>query len=205
MEVESIMRSKGIFSAVLLVLLLTACSVRIGTKDKGEKYDRNTVVLNQDGSVSEYIRESFPDKYSVEDLIASMDQEIMAYNEATSPDSVTRQEPVVREGMIRLEMSYRTVGDYALFNEGRMEVKEYVPGDGTIPDGDKAIEAASGATVKTEDIRVEGARVCMMYCPYDLYVNGRILYYSDGIRLEGDNHVSMENVDRGYVIYELTK
>ena len=53
MEVESIMRSKGIFSAVLLVLLLTACSVRIGTKDKGEKYDRNTVVLNQDGSVSE--------------------------------------------------------------------------------------------------------------------------------------------------------
>lgn len=199
------MRSRVILVIAVVAMLVTACSVKTKAKEEKVRYDKNTVVFNEDGTVTEYVRETFPDKYDLKDFVAAMDSEIAAYNKATAADTVTHTEATAADGKISVDMTYRSVEDYALFNEVSVRVCDYVPAGEEIYETLSVVDASSGATMKTADITVSDAKACIFDTPYDICVNGKILYYSEGVLLEGDNHVSTQSGERWFIIYEVTK
>lgn len=189
----------AILFTILLCLLFTACSSR------ETSYETDSLLIKEDGSIKEYINEEFAeDTYDAEKLQEMLNSETEQYNAKNGVDSIKIGKFEVADNYAKIMIQYKRAADYEEFNQ----IPLYC---GTVASALQegytitldAVDAVEGSRVTAQSICNDRDRkICIIGFKYDIYVDGTILFYSDGMTLVDDNHVSMENVDTGYIVYE---
>ena len=103
-------------AAVLLCMLigLTGCKK---DNDSSSEPNTNTIILNEDGSFTGYVRQAFDESlYSFEMLQTMVNAEIDHYNTQLGSSAVSLLKCELEEGSIVLSISYATAEDYSRFN-----------------------------------------------------------------------------------------
>lgn len=163
---------KTVRMACLFLLTMTL----VGCTDKEDKYDDSYIRLHKDGSVTEYIEEDFDeDIYSKDDLVKMIETEMNAYNKRFPEKRIGLKSCKVSDDEIKVKMEYKSVQDYASFN---------------------------GVELFVSPSETDNTKTLTMGFPYDVYIDGKIISYSDGIRMIDKHRLSMDDVDSGYIIYE---
>lgn len=156
----------------LLTMTLVACT----GKGKGERDDDSYIRIHNDGSITEYIEEDFDeDVYSEKDLLTMLEDEMKSYNGSHQENRISLISCKVSDDEIRIKLSYKSAEDYASFNGVNLAV-----------------------SMNEED----GTNVLTIGFSYDIYIDGKIISYSEGIRMIDEHHLSMDNVDSGYILFK---
>lgn len=191
---------------VLIVILVAICCIQTTACSKDEnKYSANSLVIHADGTVTEYIYEAFDENtYDAIQLQEMLNNELSMYNDVYGQDSILTKNFSVEEGMASITLVYQTSSDYAQFNQ----IPFYCNTIASALKDDYVItlDAVSVSNGEAVDASLlcenEDKNICIIGFKNDVYVDGVILYYSEGMTLVDDNHVSMDNVDTGYIVYE---
>ena len=189
----------AILFTLLFCLIFTACS------KKETAYETNSLLIKEDGSIKEYINEEFAqDTYDADGLQEMLNSETEQYNTQYGADCIKVGKFEVADNYVKIILQYKSAADYAQFNQ----IPLYC---GTITSALQegytitldAVDAAEDSRVTAQTVCNDGNRkICIIGFQYDIYIDGTILFYSDGMTLIDDNHVSMDNVDTGYIVYE---
>lgn len=100
---------------LLCFLILFAC-MGLSACGSDSDADTNTIILENDGSVTSVIYEEFQKEYySEEELKEFMTQEVAEYNQQ-KVDAVSVSKIEVEEGNVKVIMKFKTAEDYAAFN-----------------------------------------------------------------------------------------
>ena len=109
------------------IIFFTGCGVRIP-----DVIVQDSVIINRDGTLSEYIIEPFDrDRYEVAELYAMADKEAREYCNDHGQDRVKLQTVEIMEqdpSQVRVVFTYISPKDYSAYNEGEIlygQVKDY--------------------------------------------------------------------------------
>ncbi len=101
---------------ILSVMLLGLCGC--AKKEEPLTADTDTIILNQEGSVTGYITGAFDEEiYSFEDLQAMIDSEIEVYCGQNGEGVIVLDKSEVSEGTLTVVMTYQSPQDYSAFNQ----------------------------------------------------------------------------------------
>lgn len=103
---------------VLVFAMTTGCASKEYKPETVSGYDadENTMILNQDGTITEFIADKFDtSSYSVDALRTSIESEITAYNQS-NPDAISLSLCELNGGKVYIEILYKTAEDYSAFN-----------------------------------------------------------------------------------------
>lgn len=101
---------------ILWVMLLGLCGC--AKKEETLTADTDTIILNEEGSVTGYITGEFDEnRYSFEDLQAMIDSEIEAYCAQTTEGAIVLDKSELLEGILTVVMTYQSAQDYSDFNQ----------------------------------------------------------------------------------------
>ena len=158
------------------IFLLTMTLVACAGKGKGERDDDSYIRIHNDGSITEYIGEDFDeDVYSEKDLLKMIEDEMKAYNGRFQTERISLISSKVSDDEVKIKLAYKSAEDYASFN---------------------------GVNLKVTMNEADGSNVLTIGFPYDIYIDGKIISYSEGIRMVDEHHLSMDNVDSGYILFK---
>lgn len=98
-------------AAILTVAQMSGCSL-------GNKMPGTAITVEEDGSISVSIAESFDKSYYDKDELQKMIlTEAASYNRQTGEASINVNKVAVENGMALVKMNYRNPEDYAAFND----------------------------------------------------------------------------------------
>ncbi len=95
---------------LLASIALTACS------DAKSEDTASNLIINKDKSIISTVKEDFNEPYyDVNELKEMINSDIAEYNK-THDAAISSKEPVLEEGVVSLELTYKTSEDYSIFN-----------------------------------------------------------------------------------------
>ncbi len=120
---------RSTIKTAMLFLLLTVFAAGCGSGKKD--YDQNAVVINKDLSVWEICLEDTGDNADIADITAFIQEKVSEANEGLPEDDplVTFTEPETEEGVVAVELEYRSAAAYADFNNVQLDILQM--GQGT--------------------------------------------------------------------------
>ncbi|MBE5967182.1 MAG: hypothetical protein E7255_09485 [Lachnospiraceae bacterium] len=173
---------KLIFSGILLLCLtgITGCTkdkLILNTKD----IEADTLLAKSNGAIQAATVEEFnKDYYNLNELEEFVMKEINSYNQASGGENVVLDELERKDGNAVMILSYTGMKHYAEFNKvwaayfngGNKEVPMELP--------DHLVNVKNGSAVNTADvIQNEKLKILIVNEPFDVVVDGSILYHSD--------------------------
>lgn len=183
------MKKKLLYLVLLMSLLvITGCS----KKDKSVEMDKaevNTIYAKANGELTVATVESF-DKphYDIEELRNFVAKEVDEYNKKAGEDKV-RIDKIKKQGSkVIMLMTYTGMDQYvafnkltaAYFNSGINNLQLELPAT--------LINASNESATSTKEvIQSEGYKVLVLNEPYDIYVDGKVKYYSENAKLTDSN------------------
>lgn len=165
---------------ILVMAVLTGCS------DYAKTYDKNTIVVNGNGSIVEIAVENFKDtSVTPENLEIYIMEQIESYNSGQEKDMVKSESLSVEDmSNVKLVLSYKDIETYNGFNllecalDDFSEVGEDLEGTFTSIDGE---------SVKVSEMEnTKKAQVLVMSEATDVVVKGDILYYNEEVSVKDD-------------------
>lgn len=192
-------------------LIIVACFsvLMVGCKkdDKtliDKEVSRNTILVLEDGTTQSAIVEDFQkDYYKENELKDFINQKIQEYTKVAGKDAVKLEALSVSKKVATATFSYKSVKDYAAFNDEEVELltaneaaqNKYMP--------DNLVVAKDGSSIKqSEALSNTELKVLVIESPnYNVVVDGDILYYSNGL-LINDTTVQSNAEGVAVVIYE---
>lgn len=168
-------KHKIIAGMAVVTMLLTGCT------NYAKQYDKNTLVVNRNGSLVEVSVEDFKDSsVKAEDLSAYIEEQVDNYNSDAGND--IKMVSIDTEDMshVKLVLSYKNVESYDAFN-----LLEY-----SLTDVNNVEEASlTGSFTSAEDKKVNPAdiiaegkgKVLILSEATDVVIKGTVLYYNDEV------------------------
>lgn len=140
--------------------------------------------ISSEGMVTETLQESFTESYySQEELIASIEAEVSAYNDGAETALVTLESCVVEEQKALVHMNYVSMADYAAFNHVSAfhgDIAEFVasPYHAYVE-----LKDMEGGQIPFSSIVASGEEYHVVVLDMDCIaeVGGTICYVSDGV------------------------
>lgn len=194
-------------SWLVVVVCFSILMVGCNKDDKSlidKEVSRSTILVLEDGITQSAIVEDFQKEYYKEsELKDFINQKIQEYTKKAGEDAVKLEELKVSKGVAKATFSYKSVKDYAIFNEEEVELlttkeaeqNKYMP--------DNLVVAKDGTSIKqSEALSNTELKVLIIESPnYNVMVDGNILYYSNGL-LINDTTVQSNPEGVTVVIYE---
>lgn len=171
--------------------MLTGC----GTTVEG---DTSVVYVGKNGAVISLDVEHFDkDYYDAEELESFVDEEVAAYTQENGRGSVKVEELTVDAGTARLQMKYKTTGDYSAFNGIELYQGKVIDAlaAGYVFDGDfaRVLDGeVAGAASKQDIYQEQDLKVAIIRANTDVQVEGEICYVScENVELTGTDSISI--------------
>lgn len=195
---------RGRIAAVLLCVgcILTGCS-RFSPEMTG-------VSVGKKGQITQVIRENFDkDYYDKKEMDEEISAAVKSYNETAGGKNVKAGKVSVKDGVAVLRVTYSTAADYADFNNVGFYVGDIL---GAVQAGHafegKFLEVSQGAI--KEGSSVWGSQIMTGKNYKTLVIEeamlaevpGEIAYVSENMKVTGKSTAVLEEVGRGYILYE---
>lgn len=187
---------KAAVIAILCVIILAVAAAAVvwWLKNREESFERSTLVINQDGSLTEKLKEDFPAEYSEADLKKKIESEIeTVYQLGDKTAKIELQKLEVSKEQVYVQLSYPRLDDYKLFYSVALYNGEV---------NDAVLSQYTDLTQQLSAYR--GKKAAILYQPIDVRVPGKIIAVSTGFEQDGDHLAVLkkEAVAPQYVIYE---
>ncbi len=178
------------FAAVLTAAALFAAA-GCGGVDGDPPPDRSLLQIKKNGRVEQTIVEPFDrEYYDLEELEDMIQQSCQEYNDRMGRGRVSAKRASLEDGVLTVEMRYKSAEDFADFNGQAMFV-------GTVDQArdagyqlDMSLESADaqlpGADLRTL-LSMGDSHLLLWRGEGDVSVWGEILYYSSGVELSEDD------------------
>lgn len=172
-------KNNVIFAIILLMINLVAC----GTKNEVVNYNENTVVLHENGNITEYIVEDFVgDDYDFAELKEKIKEDILQYNEKEKKERIKLIKEEFTEGTVRIVIQYEHSKDFELFNQ----ISFFV---GTIEDGQKenydlniTLKSTSNEeTLEKKEWKELDKNLLLFQGDFQVIIPSQIQYISEGV------------------------
>ena len=199
--------------AILLTLLmfsLSACGIF-------EEVKTSTISVDKKGKVTSVTVASLPkDQYDEDELKASIDEAVLAYNTGEENDKITLKKFKVKKEQATLKLIYASGDDYEAFNERILFVGTVAEAKVAGFDFDGEFLNASKATIKGSDIIKDASdeKVIITNEPVQIQTNKDILYTSANATIVDkrlaqveaeagatENGITFGNAENAYIIY----
>lgn len=166
-----------LFTTILLMAVLAGCG------NSAQNYDKNTLIINKNGSIVEVAVEDFQDSSVKEDEIESyIEGQISAYRESSGKKVSKKSIDADDMGQVRLVLNYEDMESYNGFNSLNDTLQDYESLSESELKG--SYTSASGESVKVADFGdMKNAKVLMVDDATDIVIDGEILYYNEEISL----------------------
>lgn len=187
---------KAVAIAIICVVILAiaAAAVVWWLKNREESFDRSTLVINQDGSLTEKLKEEFPAEYGEADLKKKIETEIeSAYEAGGQASKISLQKIEVSNDQVYVQLLYPQIEDYKLFYQTDIYIGEV---------SDDLLGQYKDMTEQLSAYR--GKKAVILFQPIDVRVPGKIIAVSTGYEQDGEHLAVLkkEAVAPQYVIYE---
>jgi hypothetical protein len=185
------MKKKLLYLLLLMSLLvITGCSKNVKSIEM-DKVEVNTILAKANGELTVATVESF-DKphYNIEELRSFVAKEVDEYNKKAGEGKVKVDEIKQQGSKVVMLITYTGMDQYAAFNKvtaayfnsGIDNLQLELPAT--------LINASNESATSTKDvIQSEGYKVLVLNEPYDIYVDGKVKYYSENAKLTESNNV----------------
>lgn len=170
---------------LLLVILPVLTSCGRETKLSADNVKENTILIRQDGTLEQYITETFEKEYYKEkDLAAFAEEAMEQYNNGKEKKQVSLVSVKVKEKTAHMMIEYETVEDFAAFNSleaSFLSVKE-AKEQKILPD--VLYKSNKGIEVSLEKAKLDDNwHVFCMSGNTNIRTAGEMKYYSNAILL----------------------
>lgn len=194
------MKKKMIILALSLACILQGCSY-------SGNADRETLELKKNGSVVETVRESFDQEYyNIEDLKAYIAAAIAEYNEDFSEARIVLGKCSKPNALAEAELTYKSIEDYKSFNNVEIFSGNISDLENTNYHVKIDLKDMQGAAVSLSHLIAAGKdyKAAVITQPCELKVSGRIVYYSEGVKvLSGKTaEINIDDEACAYIIYQ---
>lgn len=180
-----------VISMLLCAGLLSGCGTSL-------EADHSVVYVDKKGAVvSLDVEEMDQEYYDETELETFVDEAVKEYTDANGSGSVKVNSLAVDNGIAKLQMQYKTAGDYTKFNGIELYQGKIVEAlaAGYVFDGDFArVEdgVVTGTATKQEIYAEEDLKVVIIKANTDVKIEGTICYVScDNVSLTGSDSVSI--------------
>lgn len=191
--------------SVAMIIVAAGCNKKEDSIH-AKNVHNNIMVLTKDLTVQASSVETFDkDYYDKEELQSFMEKEIAEYNSECGKDKVKLDSLYVKKGMASQVLNYQTIKDYAEFNntETNIFTMNKALEEKMVGKGDTFLDFQTGKKVAVEEWSVDGAYVLQINEPYELRINGKILYYKNASKEEGN--LKIDPGQKAYVIFKVNK
>ncbi|MDO5572883.1 MAG: hypothetical protein Q4G60_02760 [bacterium] len=187
-----------IISLILILCIFMVC----GCTEKKTDADTTTVFVHKDGSITDAIVEEFTaGYYDATELQTMTNKELTAYNQSTGDmKSAVLSQYQVTDGMAKVFIDFKTIQDYAAFNE----TDGYF---GTIADAYEAgydldVTLKNIADDKTADknalLEMGKNKILILEEHVDVITYKKILYKSANVDIINDTHARISDEAEGF-------
>jgi len=187
----------------LCMAILLYCLTGCGDKAAGMVYDTTTLIVNDEGTITEVVVEAFDkDYYDASELESYAKKEVQDYNYKKVSTRITLESVEVEEGTAKVSMSYKTDDDYREFNEEELfvgTIKEAME-EGYAFDQNFLVygKEETISVGKLTDHSTYGIVITKMAT--DVVLPNKIAYISDNVTTTG-NKTATTNGEECYIIY----
>lgn len=185
----------------LMALLVTSVCLLTGCSTDAKKYDKNTLVINGNGSLIEIAVEDFKDSsVKAEDLENYIDEQIDEYNGDSG--KLVKKSYMDTDDMskVKLALSYKDIESFNGFNLLECTLDDYVNVKEDVLKGN--FTSADGKSVKVADFTdTENAEVLILSEATDVVVKGDILYYNEEVQVK-DGVAATSGEDNAIIIFK---
>lgn len=182
----------------MCIIVLAGCNKSAASLNANE-IKVNTLLIRNDGIVQSAIVEDFDkDYYSKTELSDFIDDQITDYNTTVGEDAVEKDSFEVKDGTAKVVFTYGTMKDYEDFNEVEAYylTSEEAKTNKLVPD--TLTDTKEGKSVsKEEALDNEDYKVIIVTEELDVVIEGKVLYYSNGILL---NNTTVQSQKDGYTV-----
>ena len=186
--------------AILCTLSFTGCGGK-------ESEEMTTIHVGKDGSLTSMIVEAFDrEYYGEEDLKEYTLDAVALYNAGGAEREVSVAKVEAADGMVKLQMKYKSAADYAGFNGKEMFCGTVAEAyDADIDLDVTLLDAADPSKTigKSEILQMGEKKLVVLEENVAVEVPGKILYISDGTEVLKEKSVIAHPGDgRTYIIYK---
>lgn len=156
-----------------------------------DEISENTILAKEDGVLQVATVEDFDKEYyklnELEDFIST---EINTYNEAAGEKKITLEDVQLRDSKAIMLLTYAGMEPYSTFNDVTAAYFSGGTENVTLDLPTTLVNAKNDSLVSTEEVlQNQKYKVLVMYEPYNIIVDGKVKYYSEGAALVEDNEV----------------
>lgn len=186
-------RFQVMFLMVATAFVLTGCGA------SAKKYDKNTLIVNGDGSLKEIAVEDFKAaSVQADDLEEYIDQQIDKYNDENGKKVKKTYINTEDMGNVKLVISYKDIDCFNGFNLLDCKFVKFEEADKSIMSG--TFSSTNGEKVKPADFTgVDKAKVLCLSEKTDVVVKGKVLYYNDQVEIK-DGVISTTGEDDAVLV-----
>lgn len=187
--------------SVAMIIVAAGCNKKEGSLH-AKNVHKNIMVLTKDLTVQASSVETFDkDYYDKKELQSFMGKEIAEYNSECGKDKVKLDSLYVKKGMASQVLNYQSIKDYAGFNniETNLCTMNKALEKKIVGKEDSFLDFQTDKKVAMEEWSVDGAYVLQINEPYELRINGEILYYKNASKEEGNLIINPDQ--KAYVIF----
>lgn len=156
-----------------------------------EEIKQDTIVVKEDGSLQVATVEDFDkDYYDLSELEEFIESQISTYNKAAGEDKISLKEVELHDGKAVMLLDYAGMEPYSSFNKVMAAYFSGGTGNVTLDLPATLVNVKNDSLASTEEIiKNQKYKVLVLYEPYEIIVDGKIKYYSEGAELTDDNKI----------------
>lgn len=187
-----------VLSTCLFLFIFSGCGE--------EAYSTNTLVLDKDGGIKEYLVEDFPvDLYDIDEWKSEATSEIDALNKNYGSDDITMSDVVMNDSVLQCTIEYASDDAYFDLNGTPIFV-------GTIA---QAVTAGYSLLVPVEDaydntpissdevLKMDDSHIVIISEPCDIKTYKNIMYVSEGVTVGEDKKTAtVDGEGTSYIIFK---
>ncbi|HHU73692.1 MAG TPA: hypothetical protein GXZ28_03595 [Clostridiales bacterium] len=189
---------------LLSFISITACRKKEEIVITAEDIRTNTLLAKNNGGLQVATVEDF-DKtyYNYSELSEFVKKEVDTYNKKAGGDKITIDSLELREGKAILVLSFSGMDQYCNFNETSAAYfnggAENIPID--LPT--TLVRAKDGERTDTAEVlRNKKYKILVIQEPFDILVNGKVMFYSDNAQLLEENKVKSMGEDMTVIVFK---
>lgn len=196
---------KRISLLIISLLFLTACSFNNSSLTASYDSGNDSITLNKDGSVNAVIYDVFDkDYYSESELVDMINEEIGEYNAEHQGQTITLGQHSVKDGKVSVEMIFSSVKSYNDYmperiysgNMSGVQISGYDLNQTLI-----STDGSGNSIGKAELINMSSENVVIVNDSITVNTPGKILYYSQGMKLNAENSASASENGTYFIVY----
>lgn len=190
-----------VYLLLIILPILTSCGRE--TKLSADNIKENTILIRQDGTLEQYITETFKEEYYKEKDLAAFAEEAMEnYNNGKEKKQVSLVSVKVKDKTAHMMIEYETVEDFAAFNSldaSFLSVKE-AKEQKILPE--ILYKSGKGTKVSLEKAKLEDSwHVFCMSGNTNITTAGEMKYYNNAILLN-QTTVKANTEEMAFIIFK---